>query len=49
MPEKLSLPKLEKHIPSVYSMPKISSFKTTENKLVQIEVKIAWKRFLRIQ
>ena len=45
MPEKLSLPKLGKHIPSVYSMPKISSFKITENKLVQIEVKLHGKVF----
>ena len=41
MPEKLSLPKLGKHIPLVYSMSKIFSFKFIENKLVQIEVKIA--------
>ena len=41
MPEKLFLPKLGKYIPSVYSMSKLSSFKIIENKLVQIEVKIA--------
>ena len=38
--------KLRKHIPSGFSMSKISLFRSIENTMMYIELKIAWKNFV---